>query len=205
VKGKGIAFFDLDGTITSKDTFIDFIVFCRGNFYFLLGLLMLSPLIALYLLKLFPNHRLKEIFFKFYLASYYSANDLENLGKDYSMKRLPSIVYKEAIKQINWHKENNHRIIILTASSSLWLSEWCRLNELHIIGTEFVKFGNNYTGKINGENCYGLQKKVIVEKILNETQFNLTYGYGDSKADKKFLSILRHGHYKPYWIKNYFR
>ena len=201
MKKDGIAFFDLDGTITTKDTFIDFIVFCRGKFYFLSGLLMLSPLIALYLLKLFPNYRLKEIFFRFYLASYYSADDLENLGKSYSIKILPSIVYKEAINQINWHKEKNHRIIILTASSPLWLSEWCRSNELDIIGTEFVKSGNKYTGKINGKNCLGLQKMLIVEKIINETQLNLTYGYGDSKADKNFLSILIHGSYKPYWIK----
>jgi phosphatidylglycerophosphatase C len=201
VKKDGIAFFDLDGTITTKDTFIDFIVFCRGKFYFLSGLLMLSPLIALYLLKLFPNYRLKEIFFRFYLASYYSADDLENLGKSYSIKILPSIVYKEAINQINWHKEKNHRIIILTASSPLWLSEWCRSNELDIIGTEFVKSGNKYTGKINGKNCLGLQKMLIVEKIINETQFNLTYGYGDSNSDKNFLSILIHGSYKPYWIK----
>ncbi len=201
MKKDGIAFFDLDGTITTKDTFIDFIVFCRGKFYFLSGLLMLSPLIALYLLKLFPNYRLKEIFFRFYLASYYSADDLENLGKSYSIKILPSIVYKEAINQINWHKEKNHRIIILTASSPLWLSEWCRSNELDIIGTEFVKSGNKYTGKINGKNCLGLQKMLIVEKIINETQFNLTYGYGDSNSDKNFLSILIHGSYKPYWIK----
>ncbi len=202
---KGIAFFDLDGTITTKDTFIDFIVFCRGKFYFLIGLLLLSPFIVLHLIKLFPNYRLKEIFFRYYLASYYSAIELENHGKSYSVKRLPNIIYKEAIKQINWHKENDHKIIILTASSPIWLSEWCRLNELDLIGTVFVKSGKNYTGKINGKNCHGLQKMIIVEKIINETEFNLTYGYGDSKADKNFLSILRHGSYKPYWIKNHFR
>jgi hypothetical protein len=101
VRVKGIAFFDLDGTITTKDTFIDFIVFCRGKFYFLIGLLLLSPFIVLNIIKLFPNYRLKEIFFRYYLASYYSAIELENHGKSYSVKRLPNIIYKEAIKQIN--------------------------------------------------------------------------------------------------------
>ena len=203
MKKDGIAFFDLDGTITTKDTFIDFIVFCRGKFYFFLGLLILSPFIALYLIKLLPNYRLKEIFFRYYLASYYSAEELDNLGKSYSVNKLPKIVYKEALKKINWHKEKNHRIIILTASSSIWLSDWCRSNELEIIGTQFIRSGNKYTGKINGKNCYGLQKMIIVEKILNESQINLTYGYGDSKADKKFLSILTYERYKPYWRKNY--
>jgi phosphatidylglycerophosphatase C len=200
----GIAFFDLDGTITQKDTFIDFIIYCRGKNYFILGILLLTPWIVLYLLKLFPNFRLKEMFFRYFLANYFSVDQLENIGKSYSNKRLPSIVYKEALKRIKWHKENNHKIIILTASSSIWLSDWCRLNELELIGTEFEKVGNKYTGKIIGKNCHGLQKMVIVDKILNETEFNLTYGYGDSEADKLFLYRLKNIDYRPEWIKHSF-
>lgn len=193
MKGKGIAFFDLDGTITSKDTFIDFIIYCRGKSYFLLGLFFLSPMIVLYLLKLYPNHKLKELFFKHYLASYFPANELENLGVNYSLKRLPNIVNDLALNRINWHKKNNHKIIIITASSPLWLSEWCRLNKLDLIGTEFYKSNNKYDGKIIGKNCHGLQKLFIVEKILNENDFDLTFGYGDSKADIEFLNKLKYG------------
>jgi hypothetical protein len=33
----------------------------------------------------------------------------------------------------------------------------------------------------------------IVENILNENDFDLTFGYGDSKADIGFLSKLKYG------------
>lgn len=198
----GIAFFDLDGTITSNDTFIDFIVFCRGKFPFFLGLLILSPYLLLFTFKLYPNYKLKELFFKYYLAEYYSEEKLENLGKLYALNRLPSVVYKEAIKQINWHKKNDHKVIILTASSPLWLSDWCKINQIDIIGTEFEKKDGKYTGKISGKNCYGQQKLIIVDNILKDTGISLTYGYGDSKADKPFLSRLKYGYFRPFWIQS---
>ena len=201
MKEKGIAFFDLDGTITSKDTFIDFIVFCRGKNHFLLGLLVLGPSIILYFFNLFPNYRLKELFFRYYLADYFSAEELENLGESYSEKRLPSIVYADALMRIDWHKKNSHEIIILTASSSVWLSDWCNTNELQLIGTQFEKKDGKYTGKILGKNCYGSEKLRIIENILSKHHGSLTFGYGDSKADKLFLNRLKYGYFRPYWIK----
>lgn len=198
---KGIAFFDLDGTITSSDTFTDFIVFCRGKFFFLLGLLVLSPLIILYLLKLYPNYRLKELFFSYYLAKYYSIKELDNLGKSYSINRLPSIVYKDALMRIDWHKEKNHTVIILTASSSVWLSEWCKLHKLELIGTQFEKKNEKYTGKILGKNCHGTEKQKIVENILKNNPEYLTFGYGDSKSDRLFLDKLKYRYFRPHWIQ----
>lgn len=197
---KGIAFFDLDGTITSNDTFIDFIVFCRGKIYFFLGLLVLSPFIIFYLLKLYSNHKLKELFFTYYLAEKYSIEELHNYGKFYSLNKLPRIVHKEALRQINWHKENNHEVIILTASSSIWLSYWCEFHKLELIGTQFEIKDGKYTGKISGKNCHGLEKQKIVDKILNKNQIFLTYGYGDSKADKLFLGRLKYSYFRPHWI-----
>ena len=160
---KGVAFFDLDGTITLKDTFIDFIKFCRGNLIFYLGLIFMSPYIFLYIFKFYPNYKLKELFFTYYLARY-------------------------------------HKVIIITASCSIWLSEWCKSNNLKLIGTKFKKTENKYTGKILGKNCHGLQKQKIVDNILRESVVSSTYGYGDSKADLLFLNRLRYSYYKPHWV-----
>lgn len=203
MKEKGIAFFDLDGTITSKDTFIDFIIFCRGRIFFYLGIIALSPFILLKMFRLYANHRLKELFFRFYLAHHYSAQELEKLGQSYSMQKLPYIIYSQALKKINWHKENNHEVIILTASSPLWLSEWCKQNGLKLIGTKFEIKNGKYTGKILGRNCYGIQKEEIVTDILKQNSGVMTFGYGDTKADLLFLNKLNYRYYKPYWIKRF--
>ncbi len=61
-----IAIFDLDGTITSKDTFIAFIKYVNGKLKYYLGILYLSPYIVLFYLKLYTNRELKEMFFSYY-------------------------------------------------------------------------------------------------------------------------------------------
>ena len=48
---KKVYAFDFDGTLTTKDTLIEFIRFARGNTTFLLGFLLFSPLLVLMKLK----------------------------------------------------------------------------------------------------------------------------------------------------------
>ena len=49
---KAIAFFDFDGTITTKDTLLEFIRFSKGRFRFYLGFLLYSPYLIAYKIKL---------------------------------------------------------------------------------------------------------------------------------------------------------
>ena len=43
-----LALFDFDGTITNRDSFIDFIKFAKGNLKFFQGFMILSPILILY-------------------------------------------------------------------------------------------------------------------------------------------------------------
>ena len=52
---KGLAVFDLDGTITKKDTFIEFIRFVHGSITLYLGMILQLPFIGLFYLKLYPK------------------------------------------------------------------------------------------------------------------------------------------------------
>lgn len=185
----GIAFFDLDGTITKKDTYIEFIKYARGKLFFLFGITVLSPFILLFYLKIIPNYKLKEYFFSFFFKNY-SETQLNSIGKLFCESKMPRLIYKTAIERIKWHQNKNHRIIILTASSPIWLSDWCAKHKIELIGTKFESINGKFTGKIDGKNCFGEQKKVIVKKILSTNKYSETYGYGDSKSDLPFLNEL---------------
>ena len=55
-----VAVFDFDGTLTTKDTFIEFIRFSCGKRKFFLGFMLFSPMIALMKLNLYPNWKCKQ-------------------------------------------------------------------------------------------------------------------------------------------------
>jgi phosphatidylglycerophosphatase C len=180
------AFFDFDGTLTKRDSYLDFIRYVRGRLGYLSGLLRLSPWIFLYGIGLYRNDRLKERFFRHFLSAF-SPADLDQRGQQYSQHRLPAILKKTALDQLHWHQHQGHRVVILTASSPIWLSDWCKAHQVELIGTEFEIIDGRYTGQIKGKNCHGREKARIVKNILSKYYNPISYGYGDSRADRFFL------------------
>ena len=58
--------FDFDGTITTKDTFIAFIRFVKGDLRTFLGLLLYAPILIMMKLKLYPNWKAKQQLFTYF-------------------------------------------------------------------------------------------------------------------------------------------
>ena len=191
LRNNDIAVFDLDGTITKKDTYIEFIKFFRGNFAYYYGIFILSKYIFLFYMKIYSNDKLKEKFFTYFFKGF-RASDVEKKGIEFSENVLPSLCFSSAINILNWHKEKKHDILILTASSDIWLEHWCTKNGFRLICTKFEKIDNVFTGKINGLNCFGIQKKVLLEEFLKNNNYTSSFGYGDSLSDKYFLELVNH-------------
>ena len=55
--------FDFDGTITTKDTFIEFIRFAKGDISTFAGFMLYAPILAMMKLKLYPNWKAKQQLF----------------------------------------------------------------------------------------------------------------------------------------------
>ena len=72
-----IAFFDFDGTITSKDSLLEFIKFALGPFKYYKGLLFLSPMLILFKLKFIPNDLAKEKLITYFFSGFDSKYFLE--------------------------------------------------------------------------------------------------------------------------------
>jgi phosphatidylglycerophosphatase C len=198
---KGIAVFDFDGTISFRDSFLDFIRFTHGGTR-LLGCVALNiPFIIIYYIGLYPSHKLKQRFFSYFYKGF-GQEILERKGIEYCEKRIDKIIYPGAKKRIAWHHSQGHKIYLLTASSGLWLGEWCKINGISLIGTEFEVVDGRYTGRISGKNCRGKEKarKLQIEVDLGNSVE--TYGYGDSKSDKDFLALVSKPFHFPLNEKN---
>jgi len=193
---KGIAVFDMDGTITAKDTFLEFLKYSNGSWGLWRCMILNMPFIVLYYLKLYPNHKLKERFFSFFFKGK-DAEAIKTLGQAFSRDVLPGLCYQSALDIIDKHKSKGHDVYILTASSDVWLNNWCKNNGLHLMATVFEVKHGLYTGKIEGANCYGYEKARRLKPLLEDGGYNISYGYGDSLSDKYFLALVQ----KPFLMK----
>ena len=61
-----LALFDFDGTVTERDSFIEFIKYYKGPVSLYSGLVVLSPLLLLLKARVIKNWKVKELVFIFF-------------------------------------------------------------------------------------------------------------------------------------------
>ena len=194
---KKIAFFDFDGTITTDDSLLKFIRFVVGDRRFLLGLVVLSPMLVLYKLKLIPNYKAKQYMLSWFFKGM-RKDSFFKVANEYSLVHIDKILRPKAIEKINWHKNQGHKVVVVSASIECWLRPWCEKNGLELIATKLEIKDDIVTGKLLSKNCYGVEKVNRIKEIYNLKDFEYIYSYGDSSGDKQMLELAHEKFYKPF-------
>jgi HAD superfamily hydrolase (TIGR01490 family) len=195
---KIVAAFDFDGTITNKDTLLEFISYTKGKKKLYRGLIKFLPYLILMKLKLYPNWKLKEIIFSYYFKGI-SLNQFNEWGENFSIK-ISSIVRPKAVLAIENHLKNGDNVIIISASIENWIIPWAK--KIGLINVLSTKIEVDKTGKLTGKfltkNCYGLEKvKRLIEIYPNKESFELI-AYGDSNGDKELIKFADKGFYNKF-------
>jgi len=192
-----LALFDFDGTITTDDSLIKFIRFVVDDTKFALGMAVLSPMLTAYKLKLIPNYKAKQ-----YMLSYFFKGMREEkfmqVANEYSLNHIDTILRPKAMEKIAWHKEQGHKIVIVSASIECWLKPWCDKHNLDLIATKLEIKDGIVTGKFLSKNCYGIEKANRVHEQYNLDDYDHIYAYGDSRGDKELLALADESFYKPF-------
>jgi len=185
-----IVLFDFDGTLTKKDSFLEFIKFSVGKRKFYLGLMALLPTILLYKLGFIKNYCAKleilNYFFKDKSIFYKKTNSFK--------KEIYRILRDEMYERLKWHKKNEDLVVIVSASLRCYLKDWCKEEGIELIATE-IEFAD---GKITykTKNCYGKQKVVRIREKYDLDKYDEIFAYGDSKGDLEMLNLADNAFYR---------
>jgi len=183
---KPLVFFDFDGTITTYDSLIKFIRFVVGDAKTLWGMIFLSPMLVVYKLKLIPNYKAKQLILSYFFKGI-DEQEFKKVAKEYSLRHIDTILRPKAMKKIAWHKEQGHKIVIVSASIECWLKPWCDENNLDLIATKLEIKNGVVAAKFLTKNCYGIEKANRVQKQYILSGYDHIYTYGDSRGDKELL------------------
>lgn len=190
-----VAFFDFDGTITKKDSFLNFVAFTEGRSKMLKGVFIHFVSILGYILGLISGHKIKEKLLTYFYKGR-SKEVLTELGIQYANTQLNTIIRPKARERIMWHKEQGHKVVIVTASISQWIKPWCEGLNIKYIATEIDIVNHLITGKLKGNNCIGLEKVTRIQKEYDISAMKYIYAYGNSKGDKELLNIANEKYYR---------
>lgn len=190
-----VAFFDFDGTLTTGDTLMPFLKYVVGAPTYYAKLVLLSPVLAAYFVKLLRNDIAKQIVLKRYLAGYHM-DELFELGKRFSEEIIPTMLRPEGMERLRWHQEHGHECVLVSASLDIYLNVWAngeRLSDVLCTSLENSD-GTCITGIISGVNCYGKEKLKRIHGWKAYRNPEKIYAYGDTSGDIPMIVSADYGY-----------
>jgi len=193
-----IIVFDFDGTITTKDTFRLFLFYHSGLIKWVINMVTLFPSFLLYLLKIIDRNQIKaKVVMKFFKNT--PINILNDNAKKFAEEIIPKYIRKDAQKYINSKKNGDEKIILCSASLSIYLKVWAASQGIiYVYATELEQNEIKYTGKIKGENVWGQGKINRINSELQNYKYIITEAYGDSRGDTEMLAQAEKSFFKPF-------
>lgn len=192
-----IAFFDFDGTITTKDTLLEFIKFSKGTAAFYTGFMRHLPSLIAFKLKLIPNQLAKERILRHFFGD--TALDAFNAQCfRFAQEMIPRLLRPAAVQEIRRLKNEGYTLVLVSASPENWITPWANSLGFEVMGTRLEIKDGKLTGKIIGNNCYGDEKVCRIREKFNPEDYSHIVAYGDSSGDKQMLALANNSYYKPF-------
>ena len=192
-----IAFFDFDGTITTKDTLLEIIRYQKGTAKFYLGFILCSPYIIFWKLGLIPNYAAKERVMRFFFSKT-PIEDFQHKCDAFSNDILPQLLRPKALEEINRLQQAGAEVVIVSASPGNWSEAWRKQFNIDALATRLQIKDSKLTGRFEGKNCHGEEKVCRIKDTYDLSSYDEIYCYGDSKGDKPMLSLATFAFYKPF-------
>lgn len=185
---KKIVVFDFDGTLTTKDTFIEFAKFAVGKRKTCFCFMLFLPLLILMKLRLVDNSKTKEKIFSF-LYKEMEYNSFADKGFEFS-NTIVCFENKSTVELMTHHLNSGDVVCVVSASVSEWVKPWCAKKGVqHVVCTIPEVKNGHLTGKFATPNCYGMEKVVRLKQGIEDIEdYSLTV-YGDSRGDKELMEI----------------
>jgi HAD superfamily hydrolase (TIGR01490 family) len=190
-----LALFDMDGTLTRRDTLSDLLLRHFGLRRCLIAGVRLGPALLGVPLDIVHRDTAKVALLRHFFGGM-ADETFRALGRDYALNHLDRLLRPDARRQLNWHRQAGHRVVVISASVSDWLRPWTESLGIELIATELERKGGRLTGALAGPNCRGQGKVDRLRALLDPADYHPIYAYGDTAGDTEMLALADHPTYR---------
>lgn len=189
-----IAAFDFDGTLTNKDSLLEFIRYVFGTWRLWCGFLLHTPMLVLMLLKCYDHSKAKEKIFSYFFKGM-PVGDFDEWCQRFAHDNR-AILRPQGVDTIQQAIKEGTEVVIISASIDNWVQPF--FPQVKVLGTQAEVKDGKLTGRFLTANCFGHEK---VNRLLavypQRSDYYLT-AYGDSEGDKELLVFADESYYKPF-------
>lgn len=200
-KKKRIIVSDFDGTLTTKDSMFEIIVYKQGLFGLALAMICLLPWLILMVMKRYPKQRTKE---RLLYRCFKNMNEKEFLEFccAFALEK-GGIIRKDLYNHLLREKKKGAEVIVITASPEIWVRAFLP-EEITVLGTRLNYENGLLQPHFSGKNCRGEEKVNRLLDFLPEIKKNRSdyhiIAFGDSSGDASLIDFSDEGH----WVRKGF-
>lgn len=192
-----VAAFDLDGTLTRRDTLLPFLARLRGRRRLARALGAHGWSLARMAAGVEDRDALKDRFLLGLLRGL-PADEVASAGKTYAEALVGTGRFRPAVlDRFRTHLRAGHRVVVVSASPEVYVAPLARrLGAGDALATRLaVDADGRLTGRLDGANCRGVEKVRRLDAWLVTTGLEgaRVVAYGDSASDAPLLARAHRG------------
>ncbi|KAA8735595.1 HAD-IB family hydrolase [Acinetobacter qingfengensis] len=190
-----LALFDFDGTLCEKDSFTGFMHYVFDKPYFYKKSLKVLPQIIAYYAKIYPPHRMRPELYR-QMFKHYPVNKAKYYGEQFAHYLYYSALNQQLLERLQWHQQQQHHVVIVSASLDLYLEPLAQRLGVELICTKVDCLNNQLTGFYASRDCSNQEKIKQLICRLNPKDYESIYAYGNSREDYAMLKFADHA----FWV-----
>jgi phosphatidylglycerophosphatase C len=190
-----LAVFDLDGTISRRDTLVPYITGFLGPASLRwLGLLGVIPSVPLYALKVIDRGGLKGSLIHWTLGGA-TRSQIQNWNQRFVPALLRDGLFRDAVARIDEHRRSGDKLVLMSASTDLYVPDIGRaLGFDEVICTGVRWNGDRLDGRVNTPNRRGEEKARCFRELQRKYAGLASAAYGNAGSDLPHLRLADHGY-----------
>jgi phosphatidylglycerophosphatase C len=188
-----LAVFDLDGTITHRDTLLPYVMgFPMSAARKLLGVLVFCGTLILFVLGLRDRGQVKSAFIRSTLRGKTRAQ-VQAWTAEFVPSVLKKGVFADALSRIEQHRKEGARLVLMSASTDLYVPAFgAALGFDEVICTSVEWNDDRLEGHLTTPNRRGTEKTRCFEALRQAHPGLTTAAYGNAASDLDHMRLADH-------------
>ncbi|MFI5045938.1 MAG: HAD family hydrolase [Acidimicrobiia bacterium] len=191
-RGRGVAAFDFDGTLSSRDNFAPFLRRVAGSRAVARAVAVNTARVA----RASSSDRSRDALKALVLRDLFTGFDaatLDELGRGFAFEIVQRHLRSDMVQRADWHRTQGHDLVIVSASLGTYLrpiAEQLRFDA--VLCTELAVGPDGIlTGEMAGPNVRGHEKARRLDRYLG-SEPAAVWAYGDSSGDRELWARADH-------------